>query len=49
MSRTLEFTCSTLSGGRCSGPALVSGEAVCFYLVEPATGIVVEQGHALAG
>lgn len=49
MSRTLDFKCSTLSGGRCSGPALVSGEAVCFYLVEPETGVVVEKGHVLEG
>jgi predicted aconitase with swiveling domain len=49
MSRTLEFKCSPISGGTCSGPALVSDEAVCFYLVEPETGVVVEKGHVLEG
>jgi hypothetical protein len=49
MSRTLEFKCSAISGGNCRGPALVSGEAVCFYLVEPTTGVVVEKGHVLEG
>jgi predicted aconitase with swiveling domain len=35
--------------GKVSGPALVSNEAICFYLVEPDTGIVVEDGHVLKG
>ena len=49
MSRTLEFRCSPISGGSCAGLALVSGEAVCFYLVEPETGVIVERGHVLEG
>lgn len=43
------FKCSAIAGGTASGPALVSDEAVCFYLVEPDTGVVVEQKHSLAG
>jgi predicted aconitase with swiveling domain len=27
----------------------VSSDAICFYLVEPATGVVIESGHALEG
>jgi predicted aconitase with swiveling domain len=49
MSGSCSLACSPISGGRCSGPALISDEAVCFYLVEPETGVVVEKGHALEG
>lgn len=43
------FACSPIVAGSAKGPALVSDEAVCFYLVEPETGIVVEQDHSLYG
>ena len=43
------FACSPIVTGSANGPALVSDEAVCFYLVEPETGIVVEQDHSLYG
>lgn len=43
------FKCKTIVPGSVSGPALVSGEAICFYLVEPETGVVVEDGHVLKG
>jgi predicted aconitase with swiveling domain len=43
------FKCERIASGKASGPALVSNEAICFYLVEPETGIVVEQNHSLAG
>jgi predicted aconitase with swiveling domain len=43
------FKCGTIAGGRASGPALVSDEPICFYLIEPETGVVVEGGHVLEG
>ena len=43
------FHCGTIVGGSASVPALVSGEPICFYLVEPETGVVIEDGHALEG
>ncbi|MDR3254546.1 MAG: DUF126 domain-containing protein [Synergistaceae bacterium] len=43
------FKCSAIAGGSASGPALVSDEPICFYLVEPDTGIVIEEGHVLKG
>ena len=43
------FKCRYIVAGKASGPALVSNEAICFYLVEPDTGIVVEQKHVLEG
>lgn len=49
MSDKKTFTCSPIAVGSASGPALVSHEAVCFYLVKPETGIVVEKGHVLEG
>lgn len=42
------FGCSPIVPcGAVTGPALVSTEAICFYLVEPDTGVVVESDHQL--
>ncbi len=49
MSGKKTFRCSPISPGTASGPALVSDEAVCFYLVKPETGVVIEKGHTLEG
>lgn len=49
MNRELTFKGSSISPGSASGPALVSDEAVCFYLVKPETGVVIEKGHVLEG
>ncbi|MDR3321220.1 MAG: DUF126 domain-containing protein [Synergistaceae bacterium] len=43
------FKCGTIAAGKASGPALVSCEPICFYLIEPETGVVVEDGHVLEG
>jgi len=47
----LEVTmkCHKLAKGFGQGEALVSNEAICFYLVDPKTGIVRERGHQLEG
>jgi predicted aconitase with swiveling domain len=36
-------------GGYGEGEALVSHEAICFYLSDPKTGIIREKGHELEG
>jgi hypothetical protein len=41
--------CRGAAPGKASGPAAVSSDAICFYLVDPATGTVIEPGHALEG
>ncbi|MBW2261090.1 MAG: DUF126 domain-containing protein [Deltaproteobacteria bacterium] len=39
-----------ISAGRASGAALISPEPISFYGgVDPATGVVIEKGHALEG
>ncbi len=43
------FNCHRIAGGRAGGEALFSGDDICFYLVEPATGVVIEKNHALEG
>lgn len=39
------FKCTKISGGKVEAEVIVSKDAVCFYLVEPTTGIVVEKNH----
>ena len=46
---TKTFKCEHIVAGQTSGPAQVSNEAVCFYLIEPETGVVVEHKHVLEG
>lgn len=46
---TQKFSCSPIVPGKVEAPALISEEAICFYLVEPETGIVIERGHCLEG
>jgi len=36
-------------GGYGEGEALVSHEAICFYLTDPKTGVIREKGHELEG
>lgn len=44
MSKT--YHCSQITKGKVdSAPALVSKDAICFYLVEPETGVVKERNH----
>lgn len=39
------FKCTKISGGKAKAEAIVSKDAVCFYLVEPATGVIIEKNH----
>ncbi|MEW6663065.1 MAG: aconitase X swivel domain-containing protein [Bacillota bacterium] len=43
------FGCHKISGGRAQGEALVSTDDICFYLVDPNSGKVIEKGHSLEG
>jgi predicted aconitase with swiveling domain len=47
MSRT--FTCHKIAEGQASGEVLLSADDMCFYLVDPADGKVIEPHHALFG
>lgn len=48
MSKT--FSCSQITKGKVAhAEALVSKDAICFYLVEPETGIVKERNHDALG
>lgn len=41
------FTCHKIAEGRVEGSAIVSQDDMCFYLIDPATGTVIEEGHSL--
>ncbi len=43
------ISCRGAAPGKASGPAVVSSDAICFYLVDPPTGTVIESGHAIEG
>lgn len=44
-----ELKCRSLAEGIGEGEIIISQDAVCFYLVEPETGVVVEKNHSLLG
>lgn len=45
----ITLKCHKIVGGYGEGEALVSHEAICFYLTDPKTGIIREKGHELEG
>ncbi len=45
----LEFKCHKIWGGSAKGEVLISNEAICFYLIDPKTGVISERGHELEG
>ena len=47
--QTRTYRCRCIVKGRGSGEALVSREAMCFYLCDPETGTVIEKNHPLQG
>lgn len=47
MSKT--YKCRMISKGRAEAEVVVSKDALCFYLVEPETGVVVEDNHDAKG
>lgn len=44
-----EYRCRCIVTGQAEGEAIVSREAMCFYLCDPETGEVIERNHALHG
>ena len=49
MTEDVIFECRAISEGTAEGEVIVSQDAVCFYLVEPTTGEVIEEHHDLFG
>lgn len=45
----MNYNCRPIVRGKVEGELLVSSDPVCFYLVDPDTGKVIEEGHALYG
>ncbi len=45
----MEIKCRKISEGKAEGKVIVSKDSVCFYLVEPETGVVVEKNHDIEG
>ncbi|MFT9055335.1 MAG: DUF126 domain-containing protein [Ethanoligenens sp.] len=43
------YGCHKISEGKAEGEALFSTDALCFYLVNPETGVVIEKNHCLYG
>lgn len=41
--------CRRVYKGKGEGEVLLSKDAICFYLCDPETGVVIEEGHALHG
>lgn len=44
-----EFICHKIAEGTASGEILISHDDICFYLIDPRSGIVIEKGHDLEG
>lgn len=43
------YACRGIVGGEASGLLLRSSDGICFYTVDPKTGVVAEKGHPLIG
>lgn len=46
---TRVFPCRKISAGKVDGELLISKDDICFYLTEPESGKIIEEGHALCG
>lgn len=44
-----EAKCNIITGGSVAGEAVLSNEPINFYLVDPDSGKIIEEGHALQG
>ena len=49
MSEVKTYKCRCIVKGTGSGDAIVSKDAMCFYLCDPQTGTVIERNHAIHG
>ena len=43
------FQCRRIASGKVEAPLLISKDDICFYLVDPARGCIIEEGHDLRG
>ena len=43
------FNCHKIAEGNATGEVLLSNDDICFYLIAPETGTVIEKGHHLEG
>ena len=43
------YKCRSVVKGSGSGEAIVSKDAMCFYLCDPETGVVIERNHSIHG
>lgn len=43
------YKCRSIVRGSGAGEAIVSKDAMCFYLTDPSTGTVIERNHAING
>ncbi|TCS79311.1 aconitase X swivel domain-containing protein [Pectinatus cerevisiiphilus] len=44
-----QYKCHKISGGKVSGELLFSKDGMCFYLIEPKNGKIIEKEHCLYG
>jgi predicted aconitase with swiveling domain len=49
MSEIIKWMCHRIVRGKAEGEALISHDSICFYLVDPKTGKVIEPHHDLEG
>lgn len=43
------INCHKIAEGKAEGEVLISQDDICFYLVNPENGVVIEKGHSLEG
>ncbi|WP_281164592.1 aconitase X swivel domain-containing protein [Liquorilactobacillus sicerae] len=43
------FKCHKISEGQAEGEVLFSKDGICFYLIDPKTGVVIQRNHSLFG
>lgn len=44
-----QYKCHKISGGKVKGELLFAADGICFYLIDPKTGIIIEKEHPLYG
>lgn len=44
-----EFCCHKIAKGVAEGDVVISSDPICFYLVDPENGVVIEKNHDLEG
>ena len=49
MTQPQRFACHRIAEGVAEGDALISRDDICFYLVDPETGTIIEEHHAAQG